>query len=149
MPSTVKPRPPPGTRPSGRGPTPPTPHEPNTISKAWARIGLYASLDHMTCLPSAEKVLVSHSRSSSLKLGSPATTVEKPNEKALVALSTTHTWLHQLEPSYNSCPPTARPLLYPVVKPLIIHVLPPHRKDSTELPARSKAHIVVVMQSLL
>ena len=84
---------------------------PDGISKAVARIGLYASFDHMTCL--SPKVTGSQDRPSSRKLGSPATLVSKSNETGPDGedLSVTQTWLQPSEPSNSRFPPIARPLL--------------------------------------
>src|ERR1035441_10448083 len=85
-PAVVNMLPPPVMRPVLIAGSPPTPHELNGISKACARIGAYASFDHITCFPREANVLVSHSRSSSLEFGSPATMVEKLNTGAFVTL---------------------------------------------------------------
>src|SRR3989344_5208531 len=93
---------------------PPIPQLPNGISNANARLLSVelsqASTDHITCLPEALNVIVSHSRSSSLNAGSLDCAVEKLKTTILVAdLLTTLTWLHPLKPSYKRSPPMAKP----------------------------------------
>src|SRR5438132_3592694 len=71
---------------AGGGGWPPTPQVPAGMANAEARIGVYASFDHMTS--TGANVLLSQLSPSSRKFGSPAIWVEKLNCSARVFLST-------------------------------------------------------------